>query len=367
MQIARALAPQRRLHGARSATSARFLVPEPEGAVAPAPPPSFSVIIAAYNAADVIADALESLRRQTVAPLEVVVCDDGSTDDLDRALEPYRGEIALVRKENGGEASAKNAAARAARGDFVLILDADDVYLPRRVEAISELAHARPDVDILTTDALLVANRRPVKRLYDRTWTFDVENQRRAILGRNFIFGHAAVRRELLLAAGGFDEAILWTADWDLWLRLILGGAKAGCVAEPLAHYRLWETSLTARRRDLARGRLATLEKARENPDLRDDETGVLEISLRRYRRILALEELRASALAGDSDTRRRAVGVLASGGYALPARAEAALAAAAPAVAARLLRRRSERSWVGAGGIRVQRHSVTLSDPGAS
>ena len=60
-----------------------------------------------------------------------------------------------------------------------------------------------------------------------------VDDQRRAILQQNFIFGLAAVRRELLLAHGGFDESILWTTDWDLWLRLILAGARAGCVAEP--------------------------------------------------------------------------------------------------------------------------------------
>jgi Glycosyl transferase family 2 len=356
MQVPARRALLRRLRHDGEAASERFLAPATTDPLAPGAAPTFSVIVAAYNVADVIGDALESIRGQTVAPHEVIVCDDGSADDLERALEPYRAEIVFLRKANGGEASAKNAAARAAQGDFVLVLDADDVYLPRRVEAISELACVRPDLDILTSDALLVANGRPVRHVYDRSWTFEVEDQRRAILQRNFIFGHAAVRRELLLASGGFDESILWTTDWDLWLRLILHGAVAGCVTEPLSLYRLWETSLTARRRDLALGRLATLEKARSNRDLRAVEVPVLEASLRAYRRIFAVEDLRASAVARKADVRRQALRLLAARGYPPRLRAEAAVIAAAPALACRLLKRRARRSWVGAGGVRVRR-----------
>jgi len=203
---------------------------------------------------------------------------------------------------------------------------------------------------------VLVANERPVRRLYGRSWTFEVEDQRRAILQRNFIFGHAAVRRERFLEAGGFDESILWTTDWDLWLRLILQGALVGCVSEPLAEYRLRETSLTARRRDLALGRLATLEKARRNGDLRETEVPVLEESIGTYRRVLALEDVRSSFMAGEREARRRAFAISATRGYRPRARLEMASLAAMPSVGARFLRRRAERSWIGAGGIRVRR-----------
>jgi hypothetical protein len=334
----------------------RFLAPPTLREVEPGPAPSFSVIVAAYQVADVIGEALESVRRQTLPPLEVVVCDDGSTDDLERALAPYRDEIVLLRKENGGEASAKNAAAAVARGEFVAILDADDVYLPHNLEALSELAQTRPDLDILTTNGMLVANGVEVRRVYDDSWSFEVEDQRSAILQRNFVFGVAAVRRERLLAHGGFDESIRWTTDWDLWLRMILAGASAGCVDEPLALYRLRQTSLTAQRRDLQLGKLMTLEKARANPELREEEGPVLAASLRSYRRDLSLLDLRAAVAAGERGTTRRALSLLRAPELSIRRRLELAVIAAAPRVARRIFRRRAATTWTGAAGIRVSR-----------
>jgi glycosyltransferase involved in cell wall biosynthesis len=334
----------------------RFLAPPPVREAEPGRTPTFSVVIAAYQAADVIGEARDSVRRQILAPLEVIVCADGSTDELGTALAPYRDEIVLVRKENGGEASAKNAAASRARGDFIAILDADDVYLPERLAALAGLARARPDLDILTTDAYLVANGVTVRNNYDQTWPFEVADQRRAILERNFIFGHAAVRRTRFFEHSGFDESIRWTTDWDLWLRMILSGSTAGCVDEPLALYRLRETSLTAQRRNLVLGKLQTLEKARDNPALRPVELTVLESALAAYRRDLLLLDLRGAVAARAPDARRQALDVARQSAFGPRRRLEAAVMAFAPAAAGRILRRRSARTWVGAGGTHVRR-----------
>jgi GT2 family glycosyltransferase len=335
-----------------------FLAPVPERPLPlePGCRPTFSVIVAAHNVADVIGDALASLESQTVAPLEVIVCDDGSTDDLERGLEPFVEEVKLIRKSQGGEASAKNAAASAAQGEFLVILDADDVYLPRRLEALGDLACSRPDLDVLTTDAYLVVGERRIRRLYDRTWQFETADQPRGILQRNFVFGLAAVRRETFRELGGFDEAIRWTTDWDLWLRMILNGSRVGAVAEPLALYRLWEGSLTARRRELAHGRLMTLEKAAGNPRLGPDHRVVLDESLRFYEAQLAALDFDAAVLDAGPGLRRRALDVLLSRRAPRSARRTAAATLASPGLARRVLRRRAERSWVGAGGIRVSR-----------
>src|SRR5215212_948346 len=111
--------------------------PRPEMPIAvAATPPSFSVIIAAHQAAPFIADALASVARQTLPPLETIVCDDGSTDDLAGALAPYAETVVLIRQPHRGVGAAKDTAARAASGDFVAVLDADDIFLPRRLEAL---------------------------------------------------------------------------------------------------------------------------------------------------------------------------------------------------------------------------------------
>jgi glycosyltransferase involved in cell wall biosynthesis len=335
-----------------------FLAPPAQRSTESAAAPSFSVIIAAYQAADVIGEALASLAAQTVRPLEVIVCDDGSTDDLESALGPFRSDIVFVPKSHGGEASAKNAAAAVARGDFLLILDADDVYLPRRVEALTDLACARPDLDILTTDGYLVVGEQRIRRNYNRYWQFETVDQRRAILQRNFIFGLAAVRRNRFLEHDGFDESILWTTDWDLWLRLILDGSRAGLVTEPLALYRLRETSLTARRRELVLGKLSTLEKARRRPALGADDRAVLDRAIAAHGRELSMLDFQAAVAGGYPDARERAVDVLLAPGFSARNRVQATGAIVAPRLLRRLLRRRTVTSWVGAGGTRVSRNA---------
>jgi GT2 family glycosyltransferase len=318
--------------------------------------PSFSIVIAAYNVAGVIGAALESAFSQTYRAHEVIVCDDGSTDELDAALAPYAERITLVRKQNGGEGSAKNAAARAASGDFVAILDADDAYLPGRLEALGRLAAARPDLDILTTDAYLEVEGRRVRRCYTDDWRFEVADQRRAILARNFIFGHVAVRRERFLAVGGFDETIRWTTDWECWIRMILDGSRAGCVAEPLSIYRVHEGGLSASRDRLLAGRVQTLEKTVARTDLADEERSLVLDTLDRYRSELALLELRSALREGRGDARSRAFAVARSRRYPHRVRVNAVAAALLPSVAGRRERRRTSESWVGAGGTHVLR-----------
>src|SRR5881397_737144 len=163
----------------------RFLAP-PERPAEPGPPPSFSVIIAAYQAAHTIGEAVESALEQTSPPHEVIVCDDGSTDDLAGTLTPYGGRIVLLRKENGGAASARNVALRAASGEFVAQLDSDDAFLPTRLEALGELAGARPDLDILATDANFEVDGHVVGRFYG-SQPFPIEHQRTAIFDRCFV------------------------------------------------------------------------------------------------------------------------------------------------------------------------------------
>jgi hypothetical protein len=330
-----------------------FVVPAADGPTGSGAMPTFSVVIPAYQAAAFIGDAIESVLAQTLAPHEIIVCDDGSTDDLAAALAPYRDRIVVIEQENRGEAAAKNTGARAATGDFLAILDADDVFLPERLEALARLAAARPDLDLVTTDSYIVVNGRIVRRAYHDTFRFDVADQRRAILRTNFL-PFVAVRRSAFLAVGGFDEALRNVPDWDCWLRMILGGARAGLVDRPLAEYRLRPTNVTSDRLRLHTGRLETLEKAERRDDLSTDELEILRAGIRLERREVTVREATEAVAAGTADARRRCLALATAPDMGLGARAKGLAAAAAPGGARRLLQARRRRTVEVAGGIRA-------------
>ena len=222
------------------------LAPAPPAALEPLQrPPTFSVVITAYEAAATVAAAIRSALDQTHPAHEVIVVDDGSSDDLMAAVAPFAGQIEVVRKSNGGGASARNAGVAAASGDFMAILDSDDLYDRRRLEALADLAVARPDLDLLTTDSRFMVDGHEVGR-YASHDPFAASEQRTAILDSCFVGGWPAVRIARLEEIGGFAEDFRIAYDWNCWLRLILDGSSAGMVDEPLYDYTLHPGSLTS-------------------------------------------------------------------------------------------------------------------------
>jgi GT2 family glycosyltransferase len=329
-----------------------FLAPGPPASQGRGKTPTFSAIIAAYQAAEFIADAIESLLAQTLTPTEIIVCDDGSTDALDAALAPYGDRIRLLRKENGGEASAKNAAARAATGEFVAILDSDDVYYPERLAALAELSVQRPDLDILTTDCFLVADGRVVRNCYDTGYRFELGDQRQGILERNFVGpGLMAVRRRALFAVGAFDEGFRHATDWDCWIRMIFAGSRVGLVDEPLAEHRVRATSLASDRARQLTAYVAVLEKAAARPDLSAKERVVLDRSLGTQRRRLAFRQAEDALIDRRPEARRLAFEIALDNAFPRRTRLRAALAAALPGVVGRRLARGRREI---AAGVRV-------------
>jgi len=282
----------------------RHLAPPAAKALVPLDePPTFSIVIAAYEAAATIGTALDSALEQTLPAHEVIVVDDGSKDDLAAALAPFAGRITVLHQENKGPGPARNAAIAAASGEFVAILDADDRYHPGRLEALAGLARERPDLDLITTDARLVVDGEGVGTFAGYT-PFAVENQRTAIFETCFVGGWPAVRLSRLRSLGGFDESFKVGEDWDCWLRAILAGARAGFVDQPLYDYVLHPGSLTDSRAQGTWARVRLLEKAAENPALREDERPALRRALRTHRSRAVLAETQA-ALYGSARSAR--------------------------------------------------------------
>src|SRR5262249_44988375 len=154
-----------------------------------------------------------------------------------------------------GPAHARNVAFREARGEFVVMLDADDTFHPQRLEALAEAAAFRPDLDILTTDALVEVDGQVRRRYYD-VLEFEVRDQRRGIIERDFIFALAAIRRDALLQVGTMDESLHGHESWELWFRMIFAGSHVGLVDEPLASYRRRGSSLSTQRETFLEDRL---------------------------------------------------------------------------------------------------------------
>jgi GT2 family glycosyltransferase len=305
--------------------------------------PSFSVVIAVHNGAGTIGGAIDSVLAQTVAPAQLIICDDGSTDGTQAAVEPYRDRIAYLRKDRGGVASAWNAALDIAAGEFFAVLGADDIYEPERVEALTELALARPDIDILCTDVVF-EHRGDLLGRFTSGCPFEVLNQKAAILERCFCIA-PAVRRELLKTAGGFDESLRTGSDWECAIRLIHSGAAAGLVDEPLYRYRVEVGSLTSDRIGTLRDRIFLLERAESSYELDETETAALKRSLTSQRNALVLTEAEAALRARARDARSRALAAARRPGIAFRARASAVAAVIAPRAAGRILERRAQKT----------------------
>ena len=205
----------------------------------------FSVIIPAYEAADFVGVAVRSALRQTVPPHEILVVDDGSTDDLGAALAPFAANIRLIRQANRGPSAARNAGIRDATGDWVVLLDADDYWYENRLARIARHIVTEPHHDLITTDAHVIDDGGQLLGCYYDTVAFSWSAQRSAILRSNFIFASTAIRRRTYMDLGGFDEGLRYCEDWDLWIRMIFSGACAGLIPEPLAVYRQRDTSLS--------------------------------------------------------------------------------------------------------------------------
>ena len=215
--------------------------------------PRCSVVIPAYNVEAYLAEAVESALAQTYVDREVILVDDGSTDGTGDVASRYAGDVTILRNaDRSGLSAARNLALDHAGGELVALLDGDDVWQAERLGRLVAHLDEHQDVGFVTSDAyFLNEQERSTERYYDRFALllegdpFGAGDQRYWILNHNFVFGMTVIRRRLLDAHGRFDTSLGTTEDWDLWMRFIHAGERAGRVPEPLAYYRIRSGSLT--------------------------------------------------------------------------------------------------------------------------
>lgn len=246
--------------------------PSSAPSTAPAFAPLVSVIIPAYNMVDFVAETIDSALSQTYPAVEVVVVNDGSTDATAEAIAPYLDRIHYVEQPNRGLAGARNAGIRASSGEYLALLDADDLWLPERLDRCIGHFAAHRHLAMVTTDAYLIEDgEKTTKRCYRdrRQYPFPAteDQQLAAIAKRNFLFVSVVFRRDLIDRYGAFDEAFRRAEDYELWSRYLTRGERAGYVDEPLGYYRRRADSLSASPEQW-RAHLAV--KERHLPDLWD-------------------------------------------------------------------------------------------------
>ena len=195
-------------------------------------PPLISVVIPTFNRAHMLKDALDSVFAQDFKDFELIVVDDGSTDDTESVLEKYKGRLAVIRQQNSGVSTARNRGIAFSSGQRVAFLDSDDMWLPGKLSAQAAFFKNRPDALICQTDEIWIRNGKRV----------NPKNRHKKESGDVFkrsldlcLVSPSAVMmdRRLFDDFGVFDETLPACEDYDLWLRI---GSRhpVGLIHEPL-------------------------------------------------------------------------------------------------------------------------------------
>lgn len=229
--------------------------------------PLVSVIIPAYNAVRFVTEAIDSVLTQTFQDFEILVVDDGSTDGTMKVLtEKYGDKICYLRKENGGVSRARNYAIERAQGKYVALLDADDLWMPEKLEKQVALLEANQDIGLVYTGAIKVDEKLNFKENIEAE-RYDDACEALLVKMNILILSSAIIRRELVLQTKGFDPQFSTCADKEYWLRLGLLTQFAP-VKDYLVKYRDVTGSMSSNPDLSKRDTLETLNKFFNNPDL---------------------------------------------------------------------------------------------------
>lgn len=219
--------------------------------------PLVSIIIPCYKQAEYLPAAIDSALAQTYAPIEVIVVNDGSPDDTEKVALSYGDRIVYVARPNGGLSAARNTGIARARGQYLKFLDSDDHLHPEQIAWQVKTLAGREDVAALTATRLY-RDGKPEEYL-------DHIPQARALLPDLFrshdwgapiawLFPAALVR-----TAGGFDESLRFSEDWEFFIRLGLAGAQLAVDPRIGCYYRQRAGSMSANRTGMATARARIL------------------------------------------------------------------------------------------------------------
>jgi glycosyltransferase involved in cell wall biosynthesis len=226
-----------------------------------------SVIVPACNYARYLSEAIDSALAQTYEPLEVIVVDDGSTDETAGVLAEYANRIRVIRQRNQGVSAARNSGISAARGEYIAFLDADDSWHPRKLELQMARFDADPALELVHCGAeSFDAEGRRVQAWRDGMEGRVALNMLRfdgaiAAPGSNIV-----ASRRVAEEIGGFDTRMTVSEDWDFCYR-VAARYEIGFAGEALVRYRIHGSGAHRNIPAMEKGMLLALQKAFASPD----------------------------------------------------------------------------------------------------
>jgi len=179
-----------------------------------------AVIIPAYQSADTITETLTTLFAQTRLPDEVVIVDDGSTDDLQGRIQPWNDQLKYIRQENAGAPTARNRGAAETTSELLLFLDADVSLRPEALEKMLSALRDHPEASFAYSDFVFG---------WKAFHLFPFAKEK--LQERNYIHTTSVLRRQ---AFPGFDQSLKKFQDWDLWLTITERGGSGYWIPETL-------------------------------------------------------------------------------------------------------------------------------------
>ena len=232
-----------------------------------------SVVVPAYNRADLVGETIDSVLAQTLPDFELIVVDDGSTDHTPAVLARYNDpRLRVIRQANMGISGALNTGFRAARGEFAIMLGSDDRFRPACLARLVAEADRRPDAVLVYGRAQAIdLHGAPLPHITGAPEPYPGQTQLSALYGDFVSTITALIRRSALEQVGLCDETLRGNEDWDLWIRLAAVGPFV-FVDEVLAEFRVHPQRFTAGRGErleaLLASRAQVLDKAFARPDL---------------------------------------------------------------------------------------------------
>jgi glycosyltransferase involved in cell wall biosynthesis len=219
-----------------------------------------SIIIPSYNHAQYVGAAIQSVLDQTYDSVEIIVVDDGSTDNTRQVVGEFGEAVRYIWQENQGLSAARNTGICAASGAFIGVLDADDLYDPEFVATSTAVLRVDPDAAAVYCAYQYVdKDNAPLPQQASRT--VPPEQLHEALLGGNFLVPLCLlVRKCAYEQAGLFDKTFQGCADWDMWLRLAQKYKIVG-IDRPLVRYRTLPNSMSSDPAYMLADRLSVLQK----------------------------------------------------------------------------------------------------------